>query len=72
MNPMVIFPVGAAIFLSWILSVTLKAGEYTFRSSRSLNATSRVRRDESPGLYWCLVAAHVGFIAYLGSLVFSL
>jgi hypothetical protein len=71
MNPMIIILALVVVLYLWYLSTALRNGEFLFRAGNS-RATSRVRRDDNPLVYWILVAFNGGLILYLTSLAWEM
>ncbi len=73
MNPLVFFLILPVAFFTWILWVTLRAGEYRIKSRGPRGETPvTIRRSEQPAVFWTLVALHFGLILYIASIAFSL
>ena len=72
MNPLSIFAVLMVIGFAWLLTTSLKRGEFRFKSRGSMGHTELriIKRDERPGMFWALVVFFAGLMAYVGSLAF--
>jgi hypothetical protein len=75
-NPLLVIVALVVALFSWILGVSLRRGEFRYRSrgSAGIGGTLRthVKRSERPVVFWILAAFHAGVILYVASFVFQL
>ena len=74
-NPLLVIIALVVALFSWILSVSLRRGEFRYRSrgSAGMGGTLRthVKRSERPVVFWVLAAFHAGVILYIASIAFQ-
>jgi hypothetical protein len=74
MNPLIIIVGLAVVLFSWILAVSIRRGEFRYRSRGHMGGTgfSHVKRSEQPAVFWFFAALHAGIILYIASIGFEL
>jgi hypothetical protein len=74
MNPLGFLAILIALVYAWVLIHSLRQGEFRFKSTSTTTGgtggRARVRREDSPKVFWVLVAFHSALIAYIASFAF--